>query len=851
MMVLLNGDREEAMVLTNAAGRFIIRAPTPGSFTVRADRIGHAGTTSAPFTLSPGDTVDLRLVAEVSAIQLEGLEVSGEARCDIRPEAGRAVATVWEEARKALAAAALTEEKGLYRYRTIRFSRDLEKDGRRVLSEQRRASQGYLRVPFESLPAETLISRGFIQTDPEGDLYFAPDANVLLSDPFLDTHCLGIRAGRDDTAGLLGVSFEPISGRELPDIRGVVWVDPGTGELSHLDYTYDNLDPALRSEAVGGKVVFQGLPDGTWIVTEWRIRMPTAALSTDFRGGRQIILAGIREVGGEVDRIQDQAGRTVLEAARATLTGVILDSTGIAPLSGARVELAGTRLDAITDSVGAFRIPEVSEGVYAVAFSHPEVPALGGLPEPAEVELTAGNVTSIRLVFPSISEILAAACPEPRRPDGSAVLTGMVRDGETGTALAGATVRVLWTDLRFRATEVVGGSGGRWRTMAGMGEQGLEGQSDETGRYLICSVPSDFPLRLEAETEVLTSGTLALRVPPDQPLLSRDIPVVRSGSGSITGVTVDWEDRKPLEGVRVALTDLDLETLSDGNGRFSFPGVPLGRHLLEAEILGRGTVTDTVRVRPDGELRLELRLPTRALEIEGVSIRVISRREMEFRQDGFSGGRMDVMTPEEIDAVRDRVTNVVDLIRTMGSPRIRVSEETSHGFPMGFCIHWTRRETSVEAGRQRAAGAEVQGSQNACQSMLVVVDGIPRQDIGGGRAHDSGHRIPPGPLPGGHRKHPGPLSGPGPLPVRRPGREGRPRHRDPEGRAARRLVHSMKTARASVLGFGLAPATVFLPGAVRFDGPVPRVESPRTFGVLETPASAPRGLRPPQHRSFS
>ena len=116
---------------------------------------------------------------------------------------------------------------------------------------------------------------------------------------------------------------------------------------------------------------------------------------------------------------------------------------------------------------------------------------------------------------------------------------------------------------------------------------------------------------------------------------------------------------------------------------------------------------------------------------------VLSQREMAFRQEGFSGGRLDVLTPEEIDEVRHRVTDIVDLIRTMGSPRIRITEETSHGFPMGFCIHWTRRETSVEAGRQRAAAAGAQGGGGNCQSMLVVLDGMPVQDVGG-----SGPTIP-------------------------------------------------------------------------------------------------------------
>lgn len=42
MMILQEDSREAAMFLTNAAGRFMIRAPGPGSYTVRADRIGHA-----------------------------------------------------------------------------------------------------------------------------------------------------------------------------------------------------------------------------------------------------------------------------------------------------------------------------------------------------------------------------------------------------------------------------------------------------------------------------------------------------------------------------------------------------------------------------------------------------------------------------------------------------------------------------------------------------------------------------------------------------------------------------------------------------------------------------------------
>jgi hypothetical protein len=640
MIVLQGPAGEEGTVLSNASGRFFLRAPGAGTFTLRADRIGHASTVSDPIDLAIGDTVDVRMVAEIDAIALEGLEVSGERRCEIRPESGRAVATVWEEARKALAAAALTDESGIYRYRTIRFQRELDERGRRVLSEQRRASQGYQRAPFESLPAETLVSEGFIRPDPEGDLYFAPDAQVLLSDPFLDTHCLGLTTGRGESAGLLGVAFEPTDDRDLPEIRGVVWIDPASGELRYLDYTYENLDPALRHDAVGGKVVFQGLPNGTWIVTEWRIRMPNAALAPDFRGGRQLILAGIREVGGEVDRVQDQTGKTVLEATRATLSGVVLDHTGLAPLAGASVRLVGTQTTTESDSTGSFNLPGLSEGVYSVTFSHPSVPSLAGFPRPMEVELSSGEVASVRLVAPEVSEVLEAACDDSERPDGSATLTGLVTDGETGGPLPGAVVRILWSDYRFRGTGVARASGGQVQTMLGIQEEGLQGQADASGRYLACAVPSDHPLRVEAESGDLTSGVVSVRVPPGSPLLNQDLTIVRSGTGTLVGLAVDLEDQGPLEGVHVVLEDLDVGTFTDENGRFLLGEIPLGRHILRAEMLGRHSVIDTIRIRPDRPLQMEIRLPPEALEVPGITVEVFSQIDREIRTEGFTGATL-------------------------------------------------------------------------------------------------------------------------------------------------------------------------------------------------------------------
>jgi hypothetical protein len=193
---------------------------------------------------------------------------------------------------------------------------------------------------------------------------------------------------------------------------------------------------------------------------------------------------------------------------------------------------------------------------------------------------------------------------------------------------------------------------------------------------------------------------------------------------------VDWETGEPLGGVALRLDPRGLDTYSDESGHFLFPEVPLGRHRLSAEILGRSTLNDTIQVRPGEPLNLELRLPMEALELEGVTVEVFSRREMDFRQEGFTGAEFDRITPEEMDEIRDHVTDMVDVIRSLGSPRVRVTDYSSGGVPLGFCVRWTRREISSGA-LQRSAEADASGGAPGCTSMLIVLDGIPRSDLMG------------------------------------------------------------------------------------------------------------------------
>ena len=92
--------------------------------------------------------------------------------------------------------------------------------------------------------------------------------------------------------GLIGLGFSPTGeDKSVPDIAGTMWIDLQTAELQWLEYTYQYLDPDQTSSQVGGRVDFERMPDGTWIVPEWWIRVPVMAVQFDSQGrSRQFVI---------------------------------------------------------------------------------------------------------------------------------------------------------------------------------------------------------------------------------------------------------------------------------------------------------------------------------------------------------------------------------------------------------------------------------------------------------------------------------------------------------------------------------------------------------------------------------
>jgi len=308
---------ELARTITNAAGEFLLTASTPGRYRLRSKRIGFRPYVSAPLTLQGGETISFKAVVHPIPVSLASVVVEGDRQCDVA--GGASVAAMWDEVREALTAVVWTSRQPNYWYDIGHFQRDLTPSGHRKGTDSTWRDVGYRLVPFQSAAPEELEAQGFVvplgEYGTEGFTYWAPDAEVLVSNPFLRTHCFETKEGHGETSQLIGLAFTPAKGRNKPDVAGTLWLDRTTAELRLLEFTYKNLPQGLVAPKAGGTVEFMRLPSGTWIVHTWTIRMPLATEKQRPLGmGTEAEVVGFRETGGAAVEIKTRSGTVVFRS---------------------------------------------------------------------------------------------------------------------------------------------------------------------------------------------------------------------------------------------------------------------------------------------------------------------------------------------------------------------------------------------------------------------------------------------------------------------------------------------------------------------------------------------------------
>lgn len=589
--------RQRDAALTDLEGRFVVGAPAAGEYVLGLDRIGYFSTRTSPIALSEGQVLRYRLETIVAPVALEDIDVSVESECRVRPHEGRAVARVWEEARKALNATAFTQQMGLLRYTVVARERELDPFTFRVREESVRRRSGVTHgSPYVALSPEVLARTGYVRFEADEQIYYGPDAATLLSESFLDTHCFRLRDPSPDEDHLVGIGFEPVRAHRLPDIRGTLWVDERTSELERLEYHYINLPPMIEERGAGGEIDFERLSSGEWIIREWRIRMPVVRIP-DERMYSHLTMDPNERV-ATVIRIKEDSGE-VTEIVPARHPG------GVRRLWAEPIDWRNGFARVERERTDAAR----SEALRAS---------------------TAGGL-----------------CPSGSVTPDRAAITGVVRDSVTGTALPGSRVTVEW------AAEVPGST----TQLTAMGDVG--------GRFVVCGVPTGeelevlgtFPGRIGEATTTVPPGTE--RHALDLALLGTDAidgPRVRStiavrrdrgAEPGLTGEVRDAATGEPLAGAQVAVEDLEVGSVTDGEGRFEVAGVPAGRHRLNVEYLGYEAATAGVEVSAEARTRVEVQMVPTAIAVAALEVSVPSAEREERRARGYTGWRL---TSEDIPA---------------------------------------------------------------------------------------------------------------------------------------------------------------------------------------------------------
>jgi hypothetical protein len=304
-----------AAVRSDAAGRYHLTAPSAGRYQLRAERVGFATAAPTMVTLMAGQTLEHEVRAESRRVVLDAVVAQGtRRRCAGEPQDGALAATVWDEARKALASAALAAESGEYWFHSRLTERQTSLDGSRVQTEQSREVVTRGR-PFASESVKDLVAGGYMVLAPRRLELRGVDATAILSDLFVRHHCFGLRAAGPEQPGLVGLEFVPLEGRVLPDVRGVLWLDRATAELRYVEYEYTGLHFRGPVDRLGARSDFRRLPNGAWVLHRWMIRAPMLREDNEpefsMASMRRFRMYAITEQGGEVLEIRTSDGATV------------------------------------------------------------------------------------------------------------------------------------------------------------------------------------------------------------------------------------------------------------------------------------------------------------------------------------------------------------------------------------------------------------------------------------------------------------------------------------------------------------------------------------------------------------
>jgi hypothetical protein len=421
-----------------------------------------------------------------------------EVACQQLGGPGTPAGDLWVELKKALTASAMTEAQGLVPLDVDLYERVLDRN-LSILSERADQRTRVARRPATGISWDQVDSARRGQTS-NSDVYRAPDAATMLSDQFVRSHCYAAIRGYGAENGLTGLEFKPARVAAQPELTGVLWLDPQAKALRSLSFDYVNLPIPLRIARTSGRVEFQQLAGGQWIVPRWYIRMPRVARVTSGNVSSDS-LVGYQEVGGAARPAGSapasrgaattlapaggaasapakvEADDSTSTANQSSVTGVVFDSTTGRPLRGVEVSIRGGRFKTLTSTGGGYELRVDGAVNDTIVFDHPRLRLFHIADRVQTISLPAGARGQASVIIPSYESLRKSLCGQNEtRTEAQGFMAGYVRDAAgkpVARAHVWATWQVLWVQENGRLV-----STNQQRT--------VETDSNSDGSYVMC-----------------------------------------------------------------------------------------------------------------------------------------------------------------------------------------------------------------------------------------------------------------------------------------------------------------------------------------------------------------------------
>jgi hypothetical protein len=448
--------------ITNERGEYRV-ALSSGMRRVRVVRIGFRPA-EVPIPVAAGGMTELNIVMRALPTLLEPVRVSAGAHCPRRSDEATTFALL-EQVRAGLLAIVVAREANPAALVRLRFERAMDGNSDRIASQTVRIDSSVnATTSFNAAQSATdFVQRGFMADSEGHQIFFAPDADVLLDQGFAAGYCFRIVDAERGRPSQIGLGFSAADHRRnRVDIDGTLWVDTVARALRDIDHRYVGLDRRVEEMRPGGHIFFREMANGVVMIDRWSLRLIGGRSDTvrgpPFMQGRQIqvpppqirLTLRAAEGGGEVARATWRDGST-WHASLGTLRVHIVTGEG-RPAAGLDLHLDETQYRAVADSNGDVEIADLIPGPYSLAIRDERLVPLG-LEIPTALKFVAERDSIARrsLVATTAEDFVIGHCVADRRYTvrDSVLLLGRALTSD-GTPVGGLTIALQQVVGRLR-----------------------------------------------------------------------------------------------------------------------------------------------------------------------------------------------------------------------------------------------------------------------------------------------------------------------------------------------------------------------------------------------------------------